>query len=68
MAGSAGALERKSFFVDARVLRRARRALGARTDSEAVREALRRAAENEELWRLMRRTAGSLGPGAFGKV
>jgi len=38
-------LKRKSFFVDTRTLRRARKALGVATDAEAVRRAVERVAE-----------------------
>jgi Arc/MetJ family transcription regulator len=62
------ALKRKSFFVDEASLKRARRALGVRTDSEAVREALKRVSENEAWWQLMKRTAGTVKPGSFGEI
>src|SRR5439155_16949571 len=45
-------LKRKSFFVDTRTLRRARKALGVATDAEAVRRAVERVAEMEVFWRL----------------
>ena len=62
---TAAGLKRKSFFVDARTLRRARKALGVATDAEAVRRALERVAEMEVFWRFMARTRGCLKPGSF---
>ncbi|HEY3237902.1 MAG TPA: hypothetical protein VGJ84_24495 [Polyangiaceae bacterium] len=53
-------LTRKSFFIDERTLRRARRVLGARSDAEALRLSLERVAEMEELWKFMDRTRGTL--------
>ncbi|MFI5290715.1 MAG: hypothetical protein ACHQ17_13735 [Polyangia bacterium] len=58
-------LARKSFFVDARVLRRAKRALGVKSDAEAVRLALDWLAGNEEHWKLLIKTSGTLGPNSF---
>ncbi|HEY3356425.1 MAG TPA: hypothetical protein VGQ83_24455 [Polyangia bacterium] len=56
---------RKSFFVDERAITRARKALGAGTDAEAVRLAVARVVEMEEFWRFMTRTRGKLTPGSF---
>lgn len=58
-------LKRKSFFVDERELDEARRALGAETEAEAVREALREVVRMKALARFMERTRGSLPPGSF---
>jgi hypothetical protein len=58
-------LKRKSFFVDEADLRRARQALGASTDSEAIREALREVSRMRSLWRFMERSRGSLPKGSF---
>ncbi|MBI4706128.1 MAG: hypothetical protein HY744_33960 [Deltaproteobacteria bacterium] len=58
-------LKRKSFFIDERTLRRARKALRARTDAEVVRLSIARVAEMEELWRFMDRTGGTLAPGSI---
>ena len=58
-------LKRTSFFVDARALRRARKALGVATDAEAVRQSVARVAEMEAFWRFMARTRGRLKPGTF---
>ncbi len=49
-----GSLKRRAFFVDERALRRARRALGVGTDSEAVRLSVERMAEMEAFWKFMR--------------
>ena len=56
---------RRSFFVDDQAVRRARKALGVGTDSEAVRVAVERVAEMEEFWRFMRKSRGALKPGSF---
>ena len=56
---------RKSFFVDAKAIDRARKALGAATDAEAVRLAVDRVVEMEEFWRFMAGTRGSLKPGSI---
>jgi hypothetical protein len=56
---------RRSFFVDDKAVRRARKALGVSTDSEAVRVSVERVAEMEEFWRYMRKTRGTLKPGSF---
>ena len=59
-----GALTRKSFFIDAGALRRAKRALGVRTDAEAVRLSLERVAEMERFWRFMAKSRAVLKPGS----
>jgi hypothetical protein len=56
---------RKSFFVDAKAIDRARRALGAGTDAEAVRLAVDRVVEMEKFWRFMAATRGGLKPGSI---
>ncbi len=58
-------LTRKSFFVDEGELRQARRALGASTDAETIRGALREVARMRSLWRFMQRSGGTLPPGSF---
>jgi hypothetical protein len=58
-------LKRTSFFVEEEELRQARRALGAPTDAETIREALREVARRGSLWRFMQRSAGSLPTGSF---
>jgi hypothetical protein len=59
------ALKRKSYFLDERALRRARRALGAPSDAETIRLALQRIVEMEDFWRFMDRTRNRLKPGSF---
>lgn len=56
---------RTSFFVDAKAIARARKALGAGTNAEAVRLAVERVTEMEEFWRFMTGTRGSLKPGSI---
>jgi hypothetical protein len=60
-------LTRKSFFVDAADIRRAREELGVATDAEAVRSSVREIARMRTLARFMLRTAGSLPRGSFSK-
>ncbi len=59
-------LRRTSLFIDPASLARARRALGAASDAEAVRLSLERVAEMERFWRFMARSRGSVRPGSFG--
>jgi len=56
---------RKSFFVNQRSVRRARKALGVGTDAEAVRLALERVVEMEDFWRFMLKSRRSLKPGSL---
>lgn len=56
---------RKSFFVDAKAVKRARKALGVGTSAEAVRLAVDRVVEMEEFWRFMAKTRKSLKPGSI---
>lgn len=58
-------LTRKSFFVDDRALRRAKKLLGVTTDAEVIRISVERVAEMEKFWRFMRRSRGSVRPGSF---
>ena len=58
-------LTRKSFFVDERALRRAKKLLGVTTDAEVIRLSVDRIAEMERFWRFMRGSRGSLRPGSF---
>ena len=64
MAQTAG-LKRKSFFVEERTLKRAKKALGVPTDAEVVRLSLERAAEMEEFWRFMQQSRRILKPGSI---
>jgi hypothetical protein len=56
---------RRSFFVDAQAIGRARKALGAGTDAETVRLAVERVVEMEEFWRFMAATRAGLKPGSI---
>ncbi len=56
---------RKSFFVDPRAIARARKALGAGTNAEAVRLAVERVVEMEKFWSFMTGTRGKLKPGSI---
>jgi hypothetical protein len=58
-------LKRKSFFVDEAAIRRAKKALGARTDAEAVRLSVERVAEMEAFWKFMEKNRGALKRGDF---
>jgi hypothetical protein len=60
---SAPILQRKSFFVNPRVVRRAQKVLRVGTEAEAVRLSLERVADMEDFWRFMARTRRSLNPG-----
>ncbi len=60
-----GRYTRKSFFVDAQAIDRARKALGAGTDAETIRLAVDRVVEMEKFWRFMVSTRGSLKPGSI---
>jgi hypothetical protein len=56
---------RKSFFVNAKAIDQARRALGAGSNAEAVRLAVDRVVEMERFWRFMNETRASLKPGSI---
>jgi hypothetical protein len=56
---------RKSFFVDAQAIDRARKALGAGTDAETVRLAVERVVEMDRFWRFMAGARGTLKPGSI---
>jgi hypothetical protein len=58
-------LTRKSFFIDAAALRRAKRALRVRTDAEAVRLSLERVAEMDKFWRFMEKSRATLKRGSI---
>ena len=57
-------LKGKSFFVDAKRLGQARKALGVDTDAEAVRLSIEWVAEMEGFWKFMSKTRGKLKPGS----
>ena len=56
---------RRSFFVDAKAIDQARKALGAVTNAEAVRLAVDRVVEMERFWRFMAATRRGLKPGSI---
>jgi hypothetical protein len=58
-------LKRKSFFIDERVFRRAKKLLGVRTDAEVVRLSVERIAEMERFWQFMEKTRGTLPRGSI---
>ena len=58
-------LKRRSFFVDERVLRRARKALKVSSDSEAIRVSVEQVADMEEFWRFMDKSRNKLKPGSI---
>lgn len=58
-------LTRKSFFVNERALKRAKKLLGVTTDAEVIRVSVERIVEMEKFWRFMRKSRGSLRPGSF---
>lgn len=56
---------RKSFFVDAQAIDRARKVLGTGTDAETVRLAVERVVEMDRFWRFMAGARGTLKPGSI---
>jgi len=58
-------LKRKSYFVDERALRRAKKALGVKTEAEVIRLSVERVAEMEEFWEFMKKTRRSVRPGSL---
>jgi len=63
--GRSGTLTRKSFFVNERALRRAKKVLGVATDAEVVRASVERIAEMEAFWQFMKTTRRTLKPGSL---
>jgi hypothetical protein len=57
--------KRKSVLVDKRLLKRAKKTLGAPTDAEVVRLSLERVAGMEEFWRFMQQNRRILKPGSI---
>jgi hypothetical protein len=45
-----------------RVLKRAKKALGVKTEAEVIRSSVERVVEMEEFWEFMKKTRRSLGP------
>ena len=60
-------VKRKSFFVDEKTFRRAKKALGVATDAEVVRVSVERVAEMEEFWLFMKNSRRILKPGTMRK-
>ncbi|HBA38241.1 MAG TPA: hypothetical protein DCZ05_00410 [Deltaproteobacteria bacterium] len=58
-------LKRKSFFVDEAQFRRAKRALGVRTDAEVIRLSVERVAEMKQFWKFMKKSRGALKSGGL---
>jgi len=58
-------LKRKSFFVDEAQFRRAKRALGVRTDAEVVRLAVEGIAEMEQFWKFIKKSRSALKSGGL---
>ena len=65
MVPKVATLTRKSFFIDADALRRAKRVLRVRTDAEAVRLSLERVAEMDKFWKFMAKSRTTLKPGSI---
>ena len=57
-------LKRRSFFVDDRTLRQAKKVLGVKTDAEVIRLSVERIAEMEEWWQFMQKSRRTLQPGS----
>ena len=60
-------LKRKSYFVDERALKRAKKALGVKTEAEVIRLSVERVLQMEEIWVFMKKTRRSLTPGSVEK-
>jgi hypothetical protein len=58
-------LTRKSFFVDAKAIREAQKALGVSTQAEAVRVSVDRVLEMLVFWRFMAEQRKALKPGSI---
>ena len=57
--------KRRSFLIDERVFRRAKKILGVSTDAEVVRLSVERIAEMEQFWQFMEKTRGTLPRGSI---
>ena len=58
---------RRAFYVEPRMLARAKRLLGVKTDAEVVRTSIERVVEMEAFWRFIDRTRGSVKPHSFAR-
>ncbi len=65
MPREAKQLKRRTFFVDERAIRRAKKVLGTATDSEAIRVSVQRIAEMEEFWHFMDKSRNKLRPNSI---
>ena len=61
-------LKRRSFFVNERVLQRAKKVLGAKTAAEAIRMSVEQVVEMEEFWTFMQKSRHTLKPGSLGEA
>lgn len=61
----AAKLKRRSFFINEQTLRQAKKALGVKTDAEAIRLSVERITEMEAFWKFMQRSRQKLIPGSF---
>lgn len=57
-------LKRRSFFVDDRSLRQAKKVLGVKTDAEVIRLSVERIVEMERFWQFMEKSRHTLAPGS----
>lgn len=62
---SGAKLKRRSFFINEQTLRQAKKALGVKTDAEAIRLSVERITEMEAFWKFMQRSRQKLKPGSF---
>jgi hypothetical protein len=60
-----GTLKRRAFFVEDRMLERAKKALGVKTKAEVIRLSVERVVEMEEFWRFMKKSRRVVQPGSF---
>ena len=60
-------LKRKSYFVDERALKRAKKALGVKPEAEVIQLSVERVAEMEEFWEFMNKSRRWLRPGSVEK-
>jgi hypothetical protein len=58
-------LKRKAVLVDESVLRQAKKALGVKTDAEAIRMSVERIVEMEAFWKFMEKSRHTLKPGSL---
>jgi hypothetical protein len=56
---------RRAYFVEPTAVRRARQALGAKTDAEAIRQSVELVAEMDAFRKFMDKHRGRLEPGSF---